>query len=341
MRTHRIHVWRPGVVVALALIAASGPHREICILQVPASGGEPAKGDSPKRTKEASFEQEIIDSVKRIGGKARPYTRLAEGSRVWQLDFSRTEVAAKEIAAVIAAIETKKAGISSVSVRKTEIGDEIVEILDHCKPNYWLNGEPINFSGGLSGLDLSHTRLTTKGMKQIIKVHRNLTVLDLSALPVDAKSLADIRGIWGLRTLVLRNTPLDDAAGIKLAETHLDKLDVGDSSVSDEFVRALSNVPKQENRNYELTTSLDELDLSGTRVTDKALAHIRSFSFLRRLDLSRTSISDESEVKVLIRSLKYLKRINLSETRLSAESALRLTESCPGVSIGHGKEPGN
>jgi hypothetical protein len=165
-------------------------------------------------------------------------------------------------------------------VRKTEIGDEIVEVLDQCKPNYWLNGEPINFSGGLGSLDLSHTCVTSTGMKRIIKVHRNLNVLDLSALPVDAKSLADIRGIWGLRTLVLRNTPLDDVAGVKLAETHLDRLDVGNSSVSDEFVRILSNVPKQENRNYELTTSLHELDLSGTRVTDKALAYIRSFKFL-------------------------------------------------------------
>jgi Leucine Rich repeat len=302
----------------------------------PASAGQKAQGNA--EVPAAQFDKKIVESVKRMGGTAARSFNFSGGHYWWELDFSFTKVRSQDIRLVVEAIvENEKvvvipaSSVYSLTIRKTDIGDEIVGILDLCKPSFDASGE--SSIGGLIGpLDLSHTRLTGKGIKQILAIHNRVSSLNLSALPVDSRCLVDIHKMRYLWTLILRNTPLDDAAASQLAETSVRTLDLANSSVGNNFIKELALIPRIRDKSPpKLSATLQELDLSGTRITDAALEHLRSFSALRRIDLARTSISDARQVHALAQVLEKLTEIGVADTSLTDEALLRLSEAWPKI----------
>ncbi len=285
--------------------------------------------DAPRAAAESKNARDIIDSAKKVGGKATRYLMFSEGHYVWELDFSSTKVLAKEIKSIITTIREKdrSSPVIEVRLRKTEIGDEICDTLNLCKPIPFGPKEADLLVGGLYTLDLSCTGVTSNGIKQILTVHRNLFWLDLGALPVDARCLADIGKMELLSTLLLRDTRLEDAAAPRLADTRLRRLDLTNSSIGNGFVKALASSPTKDR----LAARLEELNLGGTKITDEAFEQIRQFKNLARLDLSRTSIADVKKIDRLLQSLRKLREINVSKTSLSADGVSRLSEAWPNI----------
>jgi len=288
---------------------------------------------------EAQFPKKIIDSVRGMGGAATRSFNFSGGHFWWDLDFSLTKARSQEIRPIVETIleEEKTRGfvpglttIHSLTLRKTDIGDEIVGALDPCRPITDATGK-FGF-GGLFGLNLSHAGLTRKGINQILATHIRLNRLDLSGLPVDSRCLVNIHKMQNLGTLILRNTPLNDAAALQLADVTLDKLDLADSSISNDFIKILGVIPKVDQHSRpKLSATLTEIDLSGTRITDEALEHLQSFGKLQRVDLSRTSISDERRIEMLVTKLKALEEIKMFDTALAEEAVPRLSKSWPKI----------
>jgi Leucine-rich repeat (LRR) protein len=278
-------------------------------------------------------EQEIVAVTKELGGKATRQLVFAEGWHEWILDFSHTRVKQDNIRAILQMFRFPTV-LTVLILRNSGVGDEIVSTLELRKPNIDASGKPTSYNRGLRVLDLAHTRLTSRGIRRIIAVHRGLYSLDLSALPVDSRCLVGIDEYPWLGTLMLQDTLLDDAAGSLLAATSLSELSLANSSIGNTFIKTLATPPKKEkNLNSKLLDSLRELDLSGTAVTDEALTYIKSFRDLKKLDLSRTSISDEAKLLQLAKSLPLLDQLNLSHTLLSSEAMKRISNACPELKI--------
>ena len=74
------------------------------------------------------------------------------------------------------------------------------------------------------------------------------------------------------------------------------------------------------------TPYIVELDLSGTRITDKGLRMLESLSLLQRLDLSRTNVTRPA-VSALVQELSALEEVDLAGTRVGWLARWRLAAS--------------
>jgi hypothetical protein len=277
--------------------------------------------------------KEIHELASRHGGTVSQSYNLAEGHKEWRLDLSCTRITPKDMEQLIKLMKHSRSWLRQISVRKTEMGDELIGVLDLCKPTYKESDEPINFSEGLIELDISFTHISTRGITRLLKIHRDLFWVDLSGLPVDAQCLALLDTMPCLSSLILEQTCLDAPAALRLRVLKLRKLDIGNSSVDDQFVRDLAGTRKADMQKERLVAELEDLRLCGTKATDGALEHIQMFRHLRRLDLSRTSISDEKKVHALIQALVQLRELRLIDTSLSDEAKARLADRWPKIVI--------
>ena len=106
-----------------------------------------------------------------------------------------------------------------------------------------------------------------------------------------------------------------------LDQTSLDKLDLSGSQTTD---AALA-------RRLEGLTSLRELRLQNTNITDAGLAHLKGLIKLKDLRLSRTKITDAGLVH--LKGLTKLKELRLMQTQITAEGVNELKQALPNCRI--------
>lgn len=92
-----------------------------------------------------------------------------------------------------------------------------------------------------------------------------------------------------------------------------------DTAADDAFLMFLAQEPPR-------TPYLFELDLAGTRVTDKGLHALEGLSLLKRLDLSRTKVT-KREVHAVLEAVPTLEEVRLEGTRIGWFSRWRLNAS--------------
>jgi|HigsolmetaAR202D_1030399.scaffolds.fasta_scaffold09375_2 Leucine-rich repeat (LRR) protein len=134
----------------------------------------------------------------------------------------------------------------------------------------------------LHRLDLSHTRITDLGFREL-KPLTQITDLNLYyAEQIGDGALAVIRNWRNLKRLNLRGTKVTDAGVEQLAEhPALESLDVGFSLFTDGGFQALTSIP-----------NLKELAAGGNKVTDVGLNSLRLMPNLRVLDLNGAQRTD-------------------------------------------------
>ncbi len=78
-------------------------------------------------------------------------------------------------------------------------------------------------------------------------------------------------------------------------------------------------------------TQIEQLSLSGNRITDKGLELIAHLPNLATLDLDATDVSDAGIVS--LQSMKNLKAIRLGGTHVTPEGVKKLQEAIPGIDV--------
>ena len=78
-------------------------------------------------------------------------------------------------------------------------------------------------------------------------------------------------------------------------------------------------------------TSLKQLGLGGTKITDAGLAHLRDLPDLAGLTLNNTGVTDESVEH--LRRLTGLQELGLQDTKVSADGVARLKTALPRCTI--------
>jgi len=128
------------------------------------------------------------------------------------------------------------------------------------------------------GLDGKRPELTDAALAHIGKIH-TLKGLSIEGASITDDGLRHLAGLTELKDLSIENTPIT-GEGLK----------------------------------YLQCEALDELNVSGSRIYDRALRYVRRFPELRRLNLSATPISDGG--LRYIGDLRNLKFITLNETTI-------------------------
>lgn len=179
----------------------------------------------------------------------------------------------------------------------------------------------------LSRLDLSETRITDHGLRQL-KNAPAITDLNLryAELITDQGILA-MKGWKHLARLNLEGTKITDSALQQLsALTSLETLNIGSVQVTDAGLEALTSL-----------TNLKELTLGGDKLTDAGLQPLRQLPGLKLLDLGGVQRTDSGPWSVsftqpgleAIATLKVLRRLRLDGTLISArglDTLKRLTQ---------------
>lgn len=159
---------------------------------------------------------------------------------------------------------------------------------------------------GVYELDLRNTRVTGDSLASIRQMP-HLETLILDGLAIDDESLAELSIHPHLRRLSLAGTRVGDAAMRHMpALAGLESLSLSDTSVADRGLADLAGC-----------ATLESLDLAGTPVTHEGLVSLRGLRKLTSLDLSRTEIGDEGMSS--IKRLDALEDLNLSRTKVTAQ----------------------
>src|SRR5262249_30618006 len=113
---------------------------------------------------------------------------------------------------------------------------------------------------------------------------RAVLEVDLSgSKAVNGDTLALIAGLASLQTLVLFDTPLDDAGLVRLEGLpELRTLYLSSTQVTDAGLVHLAALP-----------GLETLSLTNTKVSDDGLAHLERLPRLRELHLATTRVGDD------------------------------------------------
>ncbi len=216
----------------------------------------------------------------------------------------------------------------------------------------------------LRKLDLSHTRITGRGM-ELLSSLQNVTDLNCYfAEYLTDDGIARISNWKRLERLNLRGTKVTSKVFESLAKlTSLRSLDIGSTQIEDEGIDALTSLTKLESLTIggnrlngaalpllKLLPSLVDLDVGGLQrvdsglwglaLTDENLARLSELKQLRSLNLSGATLSDRgidrpgspeaerSELRDLskLTALVNLERLDLSRLPVTAESLQPLTK---------------
>lgn len=168
----------------------------------------------------------------------------------------------------------------------------------------------------LSRLDLSETRITDHGLRQL-KGAPAIRDLNLRyAELISDEGISSLKGWKHLVRLNLEGTKITDSALQHLsAITSLETLNIGSVLVTDAGLPALTSL-----------TNLKELTLGGDKLTDAGLQSLRQLPGLTVLDLGGVQREDSGIWSVsftqpgldAIATLKDLRRLRLNETLVSA-----------------------
>ncbi len=149
----------------------------------------------------------------------------------------------------------------------------------------------------LRSLCLGHTSVSNAGLRSLPSQNK-LEWLDLAGLRIERTSLSF----------------LDSATSLR--QVSFDQC----SNIGDDTVQLLAKNPQ-----------LDELDLSGTAVTDQGLKHLAGHQALATLWLDGTKISDAS-VPVLA-TMTSLRTLSCNRTMLSEKGLENLRKKLPGLEV--------
>ena len=166
---------------------------------------------------------------------------------------------------------------------------------------------------GLKTVDVSYTKVTDAGVRQMVAQHPHLVDVNLSGTKITDAGLKDLRALKDLRTLSLWTTSITDAGLPHIrACAHLEKLELAQTSVTNAGVKEITGLKKLRvlslfNSNgisdpvmqhVKEMTGLEELDLARTAITDAGLPELTGLKQLRKLDLSLTEVTDAGLVHI-------------------------------------------
>jgi Leucine-rich repeat (LRR) protein len=205
----------------------------------------------------------------------------------------------------------------------------------------------------LASLNLSLTRITDRGMKEL-KNAPGITDLDLRyAEQITDEGVSAIRGWKKLRRLNLRGTKITDMTLGHLAGLPtLEMLDIGFVQFTDSGLENLALLPKLKElsiggnkltdsglRFLRQVTGLTYLDVSGEQRTDSGLwsvsitelgvDSIATLKELRELRMNRSAISGGWLEK--LKPLQKLERLSLQDTKRLGDDAVARLESFPNL----------
>ena len=119
-----------------------------------------------------------------------------------------------------------------------------------------------------------------------------------------------------------RSLPVKKAEDVPEGEFLIEEIDLTGTDVTDEQLAQLAKL-----------THLDRLRLHGTSVSDTGLQYLTKFQELTLLELSKTRVTDAG-IPALA-SLKGLEKVYLYNTRVTQQGVDSLKSQLPGVMILH------
>lgn len=228
------------------------------------------------------YQRALLSHVHRLGGKVSYYgvsaprcgafdailgTDIGEGRLI---DLSDTEACDVDVRRIL-----RIRSLRGLELSHTPVTDASLLQLSRCRGLEWLelDGTPITDSSiselrrldRLSYLNVADTGISDAGIRQL----RGLPIvsLDLSGNVISALGLAELRGLHVLSFLKLNRTALRDGDLKILTESapqlrilHISQTDVTDSGMM--YVASLEFI--------------EEIDLSGTKVTSRGVDYLRS-----------------------------------------------------------------
>ncbi len=187
----------------------------------------------------------------------------------------------------------------------------------------------------LEDLSLQYIQLDARLWRQVGQLTR-LRRLDLSVTDLNARSVAHLAGLASLEVLHLASSTLTDA-GIKHLQglTGLLHLQLDDTNISAKGLEVLLRLPRlcclglAEMRRVDWAflsrlSTLRQLDLSGTDVSDQTLKQLAGLSGLRELRLSNSEVHGRGLASLT--NLKLLEVLDLSATGLHGKGLEALAE---------------
>jgi internalin A len=181
---------------------------------------------------------------------------------------------------------------------------------------------------GLKELNVSYTKVTDAGVREIAARHGQLEAIDLTGTRITDVALKELRKVPHLRKLSLWTTDIADSGLSELRElTNLESLALGQSPLTDAAIKEIAGLKKlrvltvfnmQGITNAALPhlkelTQLEDLNLARTTITDTGLKDLQWLQQLRSLDLSLTEVTDAGMVH--LKGLKQLQTLRLNRIK--------------------------
>jgi serine/threonine protein kinase len=144
----------------------------------------------------------------------------------------------------------------------------------------------------------------------------DLQVLDLSALPISNKSLANVAKLRDLQSLNVDGTDVTDEGFKQLALPKLGGLDLSDTRVTSHVLDYISALMKR----------IDWLSLRGTDITDGGLLSLSNLRYLVTLNLSNTKLTDAGLAQIEELRLPRLSQIDVAQDEITNSGVIFLSK---------------
>jgi hypothetical protein len=150
-----------------------------------------------------------------------------------------------------------------------------------------------------------------------------LRELDMTGLPIDDATVAQLAPLTHLTFLSLANTPItDDALAPLSGLRRLERLELGGTNITGEGLAHLVDLP-----------SLARLNIERTSVTDEAMQHVAAMPALRELSLFTTATGDGALVHLA--AAPKLEWLELYMTRVTRDGIEAFREKRPDCEVLH------
>lgn len=192
----------------------------------------------------------------------------------------------------------KRSGQESVNFLGTSIGDKTVEKLVKIPT--------------LKRIALHGTKITNHSL-ELLSSRPDLTYVGLDGTAITNAGMAHLAKLEKVDELSFFNTRITDDGINHLAQLkNLHKLMLGSTDVAGEGIKLLKELP------------IEVLAIGGTRVRPTDLEHLKSFAWLRQLNVYGLYLKDDALPALL--ELKALDSLNLDYNRITDEGLTKLAE---------------
>lgn len=158
-----------------------------------------------------------------------------------------------------------------------------------------------------------------KWVQEISNRLKKLKTLDLQGMPIDDEDIQSLAGNSSITSLNLADTSITDAAIVSLSGLPLTMLRVGRTEVTSQGLRSIPNTVKV-------------LSLEGLPVGDEDIFILADrMTSLANLNLRDTLVTDAG-IPALLR-MSTLKQLSLRGTEISPEGIARLKQGLPSVTV--------